>query len=123
MTTKTVKKLQIVRAALMSEITNLSFKLKNMHFQSELQDMVPLRFCEDVYKLCPSLENYPFLKINNIEPTLIYADKDYKEEQINAYKTGKLKIKEECLDMFSVDELYNVCKFLTELKKNTKEYE
>lgn len=118
MTTKTVKKLQILRTALMSEITNLSFKLKNMYFQSELQDMVPLRFCEDVYELCPSLENYPFLKINNIEPTLVYADKDYKEEYINAYKTGELKIKEESLDMFSVDELCNVCEYLTKLEES-----
>lgn len=117
MTTKTLKKLQILRTALMSEITDLSFKLKNMGIQSELEGTIPLRFCSEVYKLYPSLEQYLFLKINDIEPSLVYVDRDYREEYINAYKTGELKIQEDYLDMFSVDELYNVCECLTKLEK------
>lgn len=117
METKILQKLQIVRTALMSEITNSSFKLKNIDLQSELAGTIPLKFCNDVYQFCPSLENYPFLKINSIEPTLVYVDKNYKEEYINAYKTGELTMSEDSLDMFSTDELYNICEYLTGLEE------
>lgn len=118
MTAQTLEKLQIVRDALMSKITNLSFVLKNKKIQSELAETIPLKFCYDIYELCPSLGNYPFLKITNSEPTLVYVDKEYKEEYINAYKTGELKIQEDSLDMFSVDELYNVCEYLNSLERS-----
>lgn len=117
MTIETLEKLRIARESLMSEITHLSFKLKNIDMQSELEETIPLRLCEDVYQLCPSLENFPFLKVNNIEPTLVYVDKDYKEEYINAYKTGELTMSEDSLDMFSADELYNICEYLTGLEE------
>lgn len=118
MTIETLEKLQIARDALMSEITDLSFRLKNIDMQSELEGTIPLKFCDDIYQFCPSLEDYPFLKVNNVEPTLVYADRDYKEEYINAYKTGELKMGDNCLDLFSTDELYNICEYLTGLEEN-----
>lgn len=118
MITQVLEKLQILRDALMSEITNLSFALKNVEMQSELTGTIPLKFYDDVYELCPSLEYYPFLKINDIEPTLIHVDKKHNERYITAYKTGELKIQEDSLDMFSVDELYNICDYLTGIEEN-----
>lgn len=104
----------------MSEITDLAFKLENLDIQSELGNMILLNFCDDVYELNQSLENYPFLKLDDIEPSLVYVDKDYKEEYISAYKTGEMKITEDSLDMFSVDELFTVCNYLTKLEENRR---
>ena len=113
---QTLEKLEDLRISLMEEIVGYSLKLQTTDIKSELPNTIPLDFLEDVYEFYPSLENYPFLKVEKDEVSLIYVDKNYKEEYINAYRVEKMELKKEFLDMFTVDELYTICNYLSELE-------
>ncbi|MBR1537449.1 MAG: hypothetical protein IJ630_10985 [Treponema sp.] len=113
---RTLEKLEDLRTSLMKEIVSCSLKLQALDIESELPDTISLDFPKDIYEFYPSLENYPFLKFDYDGTSLIYVDKEYREEYINAYKMGEMEIKKECLDVFTVDELYTVCNYLSELE-------
>ena len=65
-------------------------------------------------------KNYPFLFVGKNKIAFVYVDKKYHDEYISAYKTGKIALKTDSLEMFTADELYNTC---IELEKIENEFE
>ena len=116
----TERKFTSARKALIKEIIKRAIKVKNKNYLSELRNTITLNFSNEIYNLSPGLENYPFLFVGKNKIAFVYVDKKYHNEYISAYKTGKIALKTDSLEMFTADELYNTC---IELEKIENEFE
>lgn len=116
----TSKKFRIARESLIAEITERAINLSSLKIKSELQNTIPLEFYDDVFILSPALKNYPFLQVENDEVCLIFVNKDCQDEYIESYKIGEKKLKCEGLDMFTADDLFNICQYLEKLEEKFK---
>ncbi|MBQ9101477.1 MULTISPECIES: hypothetical protein [Treponema] len=112
MTKRTLCKIEKVRKGLIKEISKQAINLnkKNLHYKG----IIPLDFSyDDVCKYCPSLENYQYIKVEKSYVSLVYIDKNFKVGYENSSKKEKIETDE--LWMFSMDELFHICKFLGEI--------
>lgn len=115
MTKRTLCKIENIRKELIKEISKQAIKLnkKNLSYKG----IIPLDFSyDDVYKYCPSLENYQYIKVEKKHVNLVYIDKNFKVGHDNSSKKEIIETDE--LWMFSMDELFHICKFLGELMES-----
>lgn len=116
MTKKTLCKIKNVRKRLIKEITNQAIRLNKKTL--EYKEIIPLDFSyDDVYEYCPSLKNYPYIKIEKTYVSLVYIESDFKVEYKKLSEKEKFETDE--LWMFSMDELFHICNFLEKLLENS----
>ncbi len=109
-------KIEKVRKDLIKEISKQAINLskKNLHYKG----IIPLDFSyDDVYKYCPSLESYPFIKVEKTYVSLVYIESVFKVEHKKLSEKENFQTDE--LWMFSMDELFHICNFLGKLLENS----
>lgn len=116
MTKRILCKIENVKKELIKEITNQAIRLNKKTLQ--YNGIIPLNLSyEDVYEYCPSLENYPYIKVEKTYVGLVYIDVAFKVDYKNLSEKEKIKTDE--LWMFSMDELFHICNYLGNLLENS----
>lgn len=103
MKAKTEKRFRLAREALILEITERTNKIIDSGIITNSNNLIPLKFYEEVISISPYLENYKYLRVENKKVFPVYASE-------NDYP------KTDSLEYLTADELFEICSFLEQLE-------